>query len=37
VMFALRVRDEERMMRRAYGKKWEEWHGQTARFIPWVF
>jgi protein-S-isoprenylcysteine O-methyltransferase Ste14 len=37
VMFALRVRDEERMMRRAHGKKWEEWHGRTARFIPWVF
>jgi protein-S-isoprenylcysteine O-methyltransferase Ste14 len=33
----VRVRDEEEMMRREFGKEWEVWHGRTARFIPGVF
>lgn len=33
----LRVRDEERMLRRVFGREWEEWHGRTARFVPGVF
>ncbi|PQE19440.1 isoprenylcysteine carboxyl methyltransferase protein [Rutstroemia sp. NJR-2017a BBW] len=32
-----RVRQEEEMLRGEFGKKWEEWHKRTARFIPWVF
>jgi len=32
----MRVRDEERMLRKAFGREWEEWHAKTARFIPGV-
>jgi protein-S-isoprenylcysteine O-methyltransferase Ste14 len=34
---AMRVRDEERMLKKAFGKEWEQWHAKTARFIPGVF
>ncbi|KAJ3554312.1 hypothetical protein NPX13_g10646 [Xylaria arbuscula] len=32
-----RVRDEEAMLHREFGKKWEDWHSRTARFIPFIF
>ncbi|KAH7362309.1 hypothetical protein B0T11DRAFT_352171 [Plectosphaerella cucumerina] len=32
-----RVREEERMLKAAFGPKWESWHARTARFVPWVF
>lgn len=32
-----RVMDEEGMLRGSFGKEWEEWHGRTKRFIPFVF
>ncbi|PQE23078.1 isoprenylcysteine carboxyl methyltransferase protein [Rutstroemia sp. NJR-2017a WRK4] len=32
-----RVKQEEKMLRGEFGKKWEEWHKRTARFIPWIF
>ncbi|KAJ5653838.1 hypothetical protein N7490_000841 [Penicillium lividum] len=30
-MFALRMRDEEEMLRRKFGRQWEEWHAKTKR------
>jgi protein-S-isoprenylcysteine O-methyltransferase Ste14 len=33
----MRVRQEERMLRTEFGKKWERWHATTARFIPGLF
>jgi len=33
----IRVRDEEEMLKKEFGREWEEWHGKTARFIPGVF
>jgi len=33
----LRVRDEERMLKEAFGGEWEAWHKMTRRFIPGVF
>jgi protein-S-isoprenylcysteine O-methyltransferase Ste14 len=32
-----RIVDEERMLKRAFGKEWEEWHARTARLIPGLF
>ncbi|ETN40033.1 uncharacterized protein HMPREF1541_04308 [Cyphellophora europaea CBS 101466] len=32
-----RVQQEERMLKKEFGEKWERWHARTARFIPWVF
>jgi protein-S-isoprenylcysteine O-methyltransferase Ste14 len=32
-----RVREEELMLRGAFGKEWEAWHERTARFVPGVF
>ncbi|KAH6686857.1 hypothetical protein F5X68DRAFT_208103 [Plectosphaerella plurivora] len=32
-----RVQEEERMLKAAFGPKWEQWHAKTARFIPWLF
>lgn len=34
---AVRVRDEEAMLKKAFGKEWEVWHEKTARFLPWIF
>jgi protein-S-isoprenylcysteine O-methyltransferase Ste14 len=31
-----RVRDEEEMLKGAFGKEWVEWHNKTKRFIPGV-
>lgn len=31
---ALRVRDEEDMLRQKFGETWEDWHRNTKRFIP---
>jgi protein-S-isoprenylcysteine O-methyltransferase Ste14 len=33
----LRIRDEEEMLKEAFGKEWEEYHSKTARFIPGLF
>ncbi|KAH7131707.1 hypothetical protein B0J13DRAFT_563053 [Dactylonectria estremocensis] len=32
-----RVKQEEDVLRNRFKTKWERWHSQTARFIPWVF
>jgi protein-S-isoprenylcysteine O-methyltransferase Ste14 len=32
-----RVEDEEAMLKKEFGKEWEEWHARTKRFIPFVF
>lgn len=36
VLLALRVRDEEELLRKTFGREWEEWHARTKRFIPFV-
>lgn len=33
----VRVRDEEEMLRSAFGDEWEAWHKRTKRFVPWLF
>lgn len=33
----IRVKDEEAMLKREFGREWEEYHQNTKRFIPWVF
>jgi hypothetical protein len=35
-MMRLRVQDEEGMLKKRFGKEWEEWHAKTARFIPYL-
>lgn len=38
VWFArIRVVDEERMLKGAFGKEWEVWHRNTKRFVPGLF
>lgn len=32
-----RVLDEEEMLKKKFGREWEEWHGKTARFVPFLF
>ncbi|KAK1833441.1 isoprenylcysteine carboxyl methyltransferase [Podospora conica] len=32
-----RTVEEEKMLRREFGKEWKEWNAKTARFIPGVF
>lgn len=32
-----RVRDEEEMLKKEFGKEWEEWAAKTPRFIPYVY
>ncbi|RGP61586.1 isoprenylcysteine carboxyl methyltransferase [Fusarium sporotrichioides] len=32
-----RVYEEEKMLKGAFGKEWENWHAKTARFIPYIF
>lgn len=32
----VRVRDEERMLKKEFGGEWEKWHAGTRRFIPGV-
>lgn len=34
---SLRVKDEEEMLRREFGREWEVWHEKTKRFVPGVF
>jgi protein-S-isoprenylcysteine O-methyltransferase Ste14 len=38
VMFGIwtRVSEEEKMLKRAFGKEWESWHARTARFVPFI-
>lgn len=33
----VRVREEEAMLKRQFGKEWEEYHRKTKRFIPGMF
>ncbi|KAL2007327.1 hypothetical protein VTN00DRAFT_8765 [Thermoascus crustaceus] len=35
-IFALRVRDEERMLKEKFGDEWKRWHRETSRFIPGI-
>lgn len=37
VVLGARVRDEEEMLREKFGRRWEEWHRSTSRFVPGVF
>lgn len=37
VVFSVRIRDEERMLKERFGETWEGWHAKTARLIPFVF
>ena len=32
-----RVVDEERMLKSAFGREWEEWHTRTRRFLPGLY
>lgn len=32
-----RVTEEEMMLKKTFGKEWEDWHKKTKRFIPGVF
>jgi protein-S-isoprenylcysteine O-methyltransferase Ste14 len=34
---SVRVKDKEAMLKREFGKEWEEYHRRTKRFIPGVF
>lgn len=36
-MVAVRVVDEEKMLKESFGREWEEWHGKTKRFMPGLF
>jgi protein-S-isoprenylcysteine O-methyltransferase Ste14 len=36
-MMSRRVREEEEMLKKTFGKEWEEWHGRTARLIPGIY
>ncbi|KAJ6088529.1 Phospholipid methyltransferase [Penicillium sp. IBT 16267x] len=35
-LLALRMRDEEEMLKHKFGKEWEEWHATTRRIIPGI-
>ncbi|RMD42530.1 hypothetical protein DV735_g2594, partial [Chaetothyriales sp. CBS 134920] len=37
LLIATRVVDEENMLKRQFGHKWEHWHRSTKRFIPGIF
>ena len=32
-----RVRDEEVMLKREFGREWEDWARGTGRFVPGVY
>lgn len=36
-ILSIRVRDEENMLKKAFGKEWEVYHAKTKRFIPYMF
>ena len=36
-LLKLRARDEEDMLKRKFGKQWEQWNQSTKRFIPGLF
>lgn len=36
-MLRKRVREEETMLKKTFGKEWEAWHARTKRFVPGVF
>lgn len=33
----IRVKNEEELLHKEFGREWEEWHAKTKRFIPGVF
>jgi protein-S-isoprenylcysteine O-methyltransferase Ste14 len=33
----IRVKDEEAMLKREFGREWEEYHRKTKGFIPGIF
>lgn len=33
----IRVKREEEMLQKIFGKEWEEWHARTKRFVPGIF
>jgi protein-S-isoprenylcysteine O-methyltransferase Ste14 len=33
----VRVKDEEAVLKKEFGREWEEYHRRTMRFIPGVF
>jgi protein-S-isoprenylcysteine O-methyltransferase Ste14 len=37
VGLAVRVHEEETLLKRTFGREWEAWHTKTARFIPFLF
>ncbi|OCL03883.1 hypothetical protein AOQ84DRAFT_381169 [Glonium stellatum] len=34
---SIRIRDEEAMLKKTFGKQWGDYHAQTKRLIPFVF
>lgn len=36
IILTTRVRDEEEMLKKQFGRQWEEWHARTARYIPYL-
>jgi len=36
-VLGVRVKDEEAMLKREFGREWVEYHGRTARFVPGVW
>jgi protein-S-isoprenylcysteine O-methyltransferase Ste14 len=37
VLGRMRIRDEENMLKKEFGKEWEEYHAKTKRLIPGLF
>jgi protein-S-isoprenylcysteine O-methyltransferase Ste14 len=37
IMAWKRVKEEEMMLKRTFGKEWEDWHKRTSRFVPGLF
>ena len=37
VLTQMKVRDEESMLKKEFGKEWEEYHAKTKRFVPGLF
>lgn len=37
IQILVRVLDEEEMLRKEFGREWEEYHKKTKRFIPGIF
>jgi protein-S-isoprenylcysteine O-methyltransferase Ste14 len=35
-MVVVRIRDEEELLKREFGKQWEEYHNRTKIFLPGI-